>query len=74
MTDPAKIATAMELGVANFSKMAAYVNLDQESLHWSIDLDKDPLGQAKYNEAQAALGETPEGDSVPLQGAYGGER
>lgn len=59
--------------MANFTKMAAYVNLDQSSLHWSIDLDKDPLGQAKYNEAQAALGEEEQGDgrSVPPAGAYG---
>ena len=48
MTDPVKINAAVALAVQNIPKIQAYVNLDPNSRFWSIDLDKDPLGQAQH--------------------------
>jgi hypothetical protein len=46
LTNPTQIHDAVALAVQNIPKIQAYVDLDPNSRFWTIDLDKDPLGQA----------------------------
>lgn len=77
LQEPAQIKAAMQLGISNLQKMGAFGNMDKSSMHWSLDLDKDPLGQAAYQERQAALEggkEARKEDDSAASSAYGGRR
>ncbi len=70
LRSPEKIHAAVALAVQNIPKIQAYVNLDPNSRFWSIDLDKDPLGQSQLQ--QKVQIEEPKHGAAQGGGATGG--
>lgn len=52
-TDPAKIASALDVAVRGLATMQKYTTLDKRSSDWRVTLEEDPLGQHGADQRRA---------------------
>ena len=53
LTDEAKVANCIELGLRGLSTLQKYTSLDKASPSWQVSLDEDPLGANASHQRRA---------------------
>ena len=53
LSDPDKIARALETAVRGLETMKKYTTLDKRSSHWRVNLEEDPLGEKDAQQRRA---------------------